>query len=143
LVKHTPFISPSYDSRIFVLNQTEEITQTPHPEYPHLNQYRITFSTTKRVAEEITTSVMNAENEANSNVVKYTEQLKVIILGLGVLFRKVEGMTLTTKEIAIKDKILALAVKVWKNDTAMRAKVAEIVAGREPNIDEGWEKTTV
>ena len=64
-----------------------------------------------------------------------------MLLGLGVIFRKSEGMTLTPKEVAIKDKVLALAVKVWKNDAALKAKIAEIASGVEPNIDEGWEKS--
>lgn len=142
LIKVTPYVQPDYDSRIFVLNQTEEVTQTPHPDYPHLNQYRITFSTSKRATEEIAISVENAEREANESVFPYTKQLKILTLGLGVLFRKVGGMTLNAKEIAVKDKVLALAVKIWKNDQALRDKIAELAAGTEPNIDEGWEKTT-
>ena len=141
LIKYIPYVQPDYDSRIYVLNQTEEVTAIPHSDYSHLNKYKITFSTVKRVNTDIETAVVNAENEANSHVVKYTDQLKIMVLGLGVLFRNVAGMTLTAKEIAIKDKVLALAVKVWKNDTAMRNKIAEIVAGTEPNIDEGWVRT--
>ena len=38
LVKYQPYAIPDYDSRIFVLKQIEEITTTPHPEYPHKNQ---------------------------------------------------------------------------------------------------------
>jgi len=141
LVKFTPFIQPDYDSRIYLLSTTEEVTQTPHPDYPHLNQYRITFATVKRQASEIETSILNAENEANSQVFPYMKQLKLMALGIGVLFRNVEGMTLNAKEIAIKQKMLALAVNVWKNHDIMTAKVAEVAAGTEPNIDEGWEKT--
>jgi polyhydroxyalkanoate synthesis regulator phasin len=140
LIKYKPFVAPDYDSRIFVLNQTEEMTAIPHPDYPLLNQYRITFSTTKRVVDEIKVSIENAEREANENIFPYAKQLKILTLGLGVLFRRVEGMTLTTKETAVKDKILKLAVNVWKNDQALQNKIKELTAGLEPNIDEGWEK---
>ena len=141
LLVYTPYEAPVYDSRIYLLNQVEEVTQDPHPDYAWLNQFRVTYSTTKREVTEIQTAVVNAENEANNGVFPYIEQLKILALGLGVLFRRVEGMTLTTKEIAVKDRVLALAVKIWKNDQTLRDKVAQITGGLEPNIDEGWEKS--
>jgi hypothetical protein len=141
LVKFWPFEQPDYDSRIYILQTTEEVTAIPHPEWAWLNQYRITYATVKRVADDIITAVTNAENEANSNVFPYEKQLKLMALGIGVLFRRVEGMTLTVKETAIKNKMLALAMNIWKNHDTMTAKVAEVTAGTEPNLDEGWEKT--
>lgn len=143
LVKYTPFIQPDYDSRIFILQTTESITTQPHPDYPHLNQYQITFSTVKRTAAEITEAIVNAENDANNKVFPYMKQLKVLALGLGVLFRRVEGMTLTAKETAIKNKCLTIAQNVWKNHDALTAKVNTVNAGLEPQIDEGWTVTPV
>ena len=140
LVKYEPYLAPDYDSRIFLLNRTEEVTTTPHPDYEWLNQYQITYSTTKRVDEDIVLSIENAEVQANETMLPYTKQLKYLTLGLGVLFRNVDGMTLTQKEQVVKDKMIALATRVWKNDAELQAKVAELVAGTEPNIDEGWEK---
>lgn len=141
LLKYTPFVEPDYDSRIYILRRIEEVTTTPHPEYPHLNQYKIIFATVKRAVDEITLAIENAENDANNGVFPHTRQLKMIVLGLGVLFRKVEGMALTAKETVVREKVLALATKVWKNDQVLRDKVAELSAGLEPNFDEGWEKT--
>lgn len=141
LIKYTPYKQPDYDSRIFILNTTESITTQPHPTWTHLNQYQITFSTVKRQAAEIAEAIVNAENQANSEVFPYTKQLKLLALGLGVLFRRVEGMTLTAKETAIKDKCLSIAVNIWKNHDAYTAKVAAVNAGQEPAIDEGWTKT--
>jgi hypothetical protein len=141
LVKVTPYAAPEYDSRIYILQQNESVTQEQHPVWTWLNQCQITYQTVKRSATEIETSIMNAENEANSQVFPYMKQLKLMALAIGVLFRNVEGMTLNAKETAIKQKMLALAVNVWKNHDVMTAKVAEVAAGTEPNIDEGWEKT--
>jgi hypothetical protein len=143
LIKTQPCAEPDYDSRIFILNRVEAITSIPHPEYNWLNQYQITFNTPKRPAADIQTSVINAENDANNQVFPFTEQLKLITLGIATIFREVSGMKLTTSEQEIKNKILALAVKIWKNDVALKTKVAEITSGLEPNIDEGWEKTGV
>jgi len=140
LVKFEPYAAPDYDSRIFVLNRIESITTTPHPDYAWLNQYQITYSTTKRVIEEITINIENAEVEANTTMLPYTKQLKYTILALGVLFRNLDGMTLTAKEQLVKDKMLALATRVWKNDAELQAKINEAIAGTEPNIDSGWEK---
>ncbi len=143
LVKYQPYEAPDYDSRIYILRTTESITTEPHPDYPHLNQYQITFSTVKRDAPEIIAAIENAENDANSQVFPYIRQLKVLALGIGVLFRRVEGMTLTAKETKIKDKCLAIAVNVWKNHDAYTAKVAAVNKGSEPEIDEGWTVTPV
>ena len=140
LIKRELFIAPDYDSRIFILNQNEAITTTSDIEYPHLNQYQITYSTEKRSNDDIQISVENAERQANESVFPYTEQLKTMLLGIAVLFRANDGLALNPKEQVVADKVLALAVKVWKNDQAMQDKIQEIVDGTEPNIDEGWEK---
>lgn len=140
LVKHEPYLAPDYDSRIFILNRIESITKTAHPDYEWLNQYQITYSTAKRTDQEITVSIENAEVEANETMIPYNKQLKLLALSVGVLFRNLDGMTLTPKEQTIKTKMLDVAVRIWKNDAAVRAKVNELTAGTEPNIDEGWEK---
>jgi len=141
LIKTTPYVQPDYDSRIYILNQIESVTTEPHQEWPWLNQYQITFQTVKRISEEIIQAIENAENEANSNVLPYTKQLKILSLGVATLFRRVEGMTLTAKETKIKNKCLAIGTNVWKNHDTATAKVAEVTAGSEPQIDAGWEKT--
>ena len=141
LLKYEPFLVPDYDSRIYVLNRHEEVTTEPHPEYPHLNVYKITYTTTKRTTEEIETSIYNAENNANEKIVPYTKQLKLLILSVGVLFRNLDGMELTSKEQVIKNKVIQVAVNIWKNDANVREKVQQLSEGLEPNIDEGWETT--
>lgn len=139
LLKHTPFIAPDYDSRYYVLNVTEEVTTDPHPDHAHLNQYKITYDTTKRPEPDIIISVENAETEANEGVIPYTRQLKLIVLGIGVLFKNIDGLQLNQKETKIKNRVMAMAVKVWKNDTEARQKKQAIAAGQEPNIDDGWD----
>ena len=140
LVKRELFEAPDYDSRIFILNKNEAITTTADTEFPHLNQYQISYSTSKRADGDIQVSVENAERQANESIFPYTEQLKTMLLGIAVLFRVSDGLALNPKEQAVADKVMALAVRVWKNDQAMKDKIQEIVDGTEPNIDEGWEK---
>jgi len=64
LIVNTPYVEPDYDSRLFVLQRTEAITAIPHPQYPLLNQYQISFSTDKREKPEIIASIDNAETDA-------------------------------------------------------------------------------
>lgn len=141
LVITTPYVQPDYDSRIYVLNQIDSITTTPHPQWTWLNQYQRTWQTVKRTAAEIETAIYNAENNANNQVFPYEKQLKILALGIGVLYRNVAGMTLTHKEVAIKNKCLAIATNIWKNHDTRTAKVAAVNAGEEPDIDADWAVT--
>jgi hypothetical protein len=140
LLKYEPFIRPEYDSRIYILRQVEEVTATPHPQYAHLNQYKITHETEKRPSVDIEKEIQNAEQDANLTIIPHTKQLKLLALGVGVLFRALDGLTLTPKETAIKAAIIDKAVKLWKNDSNLRLKITQLTQGLEPNIDAGWEK---
>lgn len=140
LLVYEPFVQPDYDPRIYVIQRNEEITQVPHPQYSHLNQFKVTFLLVKRAVEEINVSIANAEALANESLLKYEERLKILTLGLAVLFRKTDGSTLLAKEIAIRDKVVALGTRIWKNDANAQAMITAIQSQTEPNLDEGWEK---
>jgi len=139
LIKYTPYDVPDYDSRVFSLVTTQEITEVAHPDYPLMDQFLITYNTQKRSVEEITTHIENAETDANENLLPYQQRVKLLTLGLGVLIRKTDGLTLTNKEIAIQDKIVTAAVKIWKNDNELKLKLQQLTDGIEPEIDAGWE----
>lgn len=140
LVIHVPFAYPDYDSRIFVLNQLEEVTAVAHPDYPSLNQYKITYSTEKRPDADVVTHIENAEIDANENVIGYKNKTKLFALAVGVLIRRLDNLQTTPKEQAILDIALANAIKIWKNDASAKAKLQELQDGLEPDIDAGWEK---
>lgn len=139
LIKWIPFPQPDYDSRIFRLITTEEITEIAHPTYPLLDQYLITYGTEKRTDDEIINHVENAETNANESLLDYTQRVKLLTLGIGILIRKTDGLALTDKEITIQDKLVSIAIKIWKNDTELKAKLQQIIDGIEPEIDSGWE----
>jgi len=139
LIKYIPFAQPEYDSRIFKLITTEEITEVAHPLYPELDQYLITYGTEKRVNDEIEEYIANSETFANESLLPYDKRVKLLTLAIGVLIRKSNGITLTAKEVAIETQMIDLAVKVWKNDQALKDKILQLTNGEEPNIDEGWE----
>lgn len=139
LIVYQPYEIPDYDSRIYILTTTEEVTTTPHPLYPLLNQFLVTYVTTKRELTDIEWAIKNAENIANENIVSQTDFNKIVLLALGVIVRYAKGQTLTQKEIDMMNKILSVAVKVWKNDDNFKLILADFTAGNEPDIDAGWE----
>lgn len=140
LLKYTPFVQPDYDSRLFILTTTEEVTEIAHPDYSNLDQYKITYGTTKRENTEIEEYIANAESFANESMLPYDKRLKLMALAIGVLIRKTNGITLGNKEKAIEDKMIALAVRIWKNDQQLKDKISQLANGEEPELDAGWEK---
>jgi len=143
LIERELFKEPTYDSRIYVLTKNEKITTTPDEEYPHLDKFEITYSTDKRDDNEIKLSIENAERNANEQLLPFEKQMKLLLLGVGVLFRKIEGMQLNKKEQAIADEITNTSVQMWKNDQTTIDKKQEIDDEKEPNIDDGWEKKVI
>ena len=139
-LKHTPFPTPAYDSRIFELEQIEEVTEEAHPEYADLKMYKKTFKTNKRSNEDINRSIDNAEEAANRDLVSYRTDDKLFMLSIGILARINAGIQPNAKEQAILDQVMAFDVKVWKNDEEKNRKKDQVLAGLEPDIDAGWER---
>jgi len=140
LLKHTPFDSPAYDSRIFELEQIEAVTAEPHPVYPDIKIYKKTFNTNKRPDVDINRAIENAEEAANRDLVSYRTDDKLFMLSIGILTRVNAGIQPNAKEQAILDQVMAFDVKVWKNDEERNRKKDQVTAGLEPDIDAGWER---
>jgi hypothetical protein len=139
LLVNQPYDAPEYDSRIFILNQNEAITAIPHPQYPLINQYQITFALEQRPKEDIELSVKQAEQMANSSILPQDEQLKATILALATIIKKQQGLTLEDDEQAIIDNLMAIADNFWKNSAEAASKIADIAAGKQPDIDSSWQ----
>ena len=139
LLKHEPFASPDYDSRIFELEIDEAITTDPHPEHPELKTYKKTFKTNKRADEDIKRQIENAEEAANRELVSYRTDDKLFMLGIGILARINAGVQPSPKEQAVLDTVMQYDVPIWKNDAEKDKKKKQVDDGLEPNIDEGWE----
>ena len=139
-LKFTPFPSPDYDSRIFILEQIEALTEEAHPEYPELKTYKKTFNTIKRPDVDIIRSIENAEESANRQLLTYRTTEKMLLTSAGVLARINSGVQPNAKEQEMLDNLMAFDVKVWKNDEEKKRKIAQVLEGLEPDIDSGWEK---
>ena len=139
-IVYQPFIEPEYDPRIYVLNIVKEIKNEAHPVYTNLNQYKITYSIVKRTVDEINFAVESAEEIANQTLFPIEQQLKIMSLGLGVLFRAVQGLSLNQKETAIKNKVMAIATKIWQNDQILLDKKKVVQSGGNIELDTLWIK---
>jgi len=139
-LKFTPFQSPDYDSRIFELEQIEEVTEEAHPEYPDLKMYKKTFNTIRRPDEDIIRSIGNAEESANREILTYRTTEKMLLTTAGILARVNSGIEPNAKEQEMLDSLMAFDVKIWKNDEEKKRKIAQVEQGLEPDINSGWEK---
>lgn len=125
-------VRPDYDSRLFELVLTET---------PILDDgiWEMVWTTQKRPVDVIVQQVENVETNANEQLLPYNQQMKILLLGIGVALRQIEAQTLTAKERAIRDKVIQLAVKVWKNDDTRQQLIDLVTQGQEPDLDAGWE----
>ena len=124
---------PDYDSRTHTRITTEVVDA-------EANTITKSYSTEKRPLEDINASVANEERNALEGVSPYDERDKLVLLGLAVLFRQIEGQTLNAKEQVIADKVVSQGTKLWKNDALLKAKIQDLADGNEPDLSEGWEK---
>lgn len=140
LILYEPSPRPTVDERLYDVVRNESITTTPHPDYPHLNQFLISYSTTQKVDAEIERMLEAVELQANETHFPVEQHLKYLTLGLGVVIHFMEGNTPTAKMIVVKDKIKALALRLWNNDQVLQNKVTELSGGTLPDPDTNWDK---
>jgi hypothetical protein len=122
-------IVPDYDSRIFTLVTTEAKVG---------NLWRITFTTPRKVNDQIKLAVQNREATEVSKHMKEFERERLEIMALWVLFATQEGVSLTPLQTAIKNRVLAAAAKLLQNNQNAADKFAQIEANQVPDIDGGW-----
>jgi hypothetical protein len=123
---------PDYDPRIFTLEKVETIDAPA-------NEIRVSWNTIARPVEEVKINAANVEAVENQRHYEERERDKLMILGLGILFRQIANQALTAKEIALKDRVIAMATKLWKNDARLRTIITALDAGQTPDLDAGWE----
>lgn len=130
---------PSWDNRTHRLKEQELDTDNTHPIYTHLKIYRIQYIIIKRTDAEIKTNIERIERESNELIANQEKFQKFVILALGILIRKSNGISISLKEQNILDKVLAKAVNVWKNDDTVKTKFAAVDNNLDVNMDSNWE----
>lgn len=123
-------VQPDYDARIYLLVRNEAKAGSV---------WRVTFSTQKRVVDEIKVAVTNVEAFENQRHYSLQERDKLMWLAIGVTLRQLANQTLTAKELAVKQRAMELVAKIWKNDERARQLFLAVDAGQEINPDAGWE----
>ena len=123
---------PDYDPRIVTLEKQEEIDAAA-------NELRTTWLAVPRPVAEVKINLANVEAVENLKHYSAVERDKLMLLGLGVLFRLQANQNLTAKEIALKTRVVDIATRVWKNDATLRAKLTALDASQPIDPDAGWE----
>jgi hypothetical protein len=122
-------VQPDYDSRIYNLLTSEAKDG---------NLWRITYSTPKKVADQIKLAVQNREATEVGVHLTPMERDKMLLLAVGVLFATQTGVTLTQRQQAIKTRVLNAVQRVLANDQRAAQLFAAIDADQVPDIDTGW-----
>ena len=151
LLKHTPLESPVFDSRIWVLVNvlpklkvmaTEGTLDTlpPHPDYPDVKAYQLTYETEKRPEEDIIKSIGDACESANRELLTYRTTESMLISTAGILSRVQSGVQPSVTDQEILHRLMEFDVKIRKNEDTKQLKIQQVEQGQEPEIDEGWER---
>ncbi len=120
----------AHDARLFKVVTTQG---------PEGSIYKIARVITAKSQEELEAVVLGAENARNLEHIPAQEQLKQIIISLGVIFRVLGSQTLTAKEVAIRQRTLSIAAVFLKHDQRAAHLKAALLAGQTPDLDAGWE----
>ncbi|MBC7845551.1 MAG: hypothetical protein H7Y10_03565 [Flavobacterium sp.] len=146
LIKHTPYAEPPYDSRIYIMDENtpegQELLECPeHPSYPGIKAYTLIFTPIRRTNEDIIRSIENAEKEANNLVFSEAVHKDEFAFMLNSVHKDAKSLELTASEQDQIDKLAIVTVALAKNKDTKENKIAQVLAGQVPNIDEGWEKS--
>lgn len=120
---------PEYDPRVYTLVMSEARVG---------DIWKTTWATPKKAVDQIKIAIQNREAVEVARHVSEYEREKLEILGLAVLFTVYSGAALTTKQTAIKNRILTAASKLLQNDQRVADLQAEVDANQVPDIDAGW-----
>lgn len=139
LVKRKPYELPEYDTRLKYLQATYMVSEDFDSEHQTNRKWLEIFGLADRTIEEQIISVNEAENFANYGVFPIDKHLKYIAITLAILDKKSRGLTISTKEQSILDKVNAKALRIWNNHILGEAKKDTLNIGGLINLDDGWE----
>ena len=123
---------PDYDGRIYRLEGTDVIDVSA-------NTLTRTWQTIKRVDDEIKVAAENVEAQELAKHISLEREAVETRLMVGAILQYIEGLQMPPKVDAAATVYKDKAVKLWKNRDRLKAIIAEIEAGTEPDMDSGWE----
>jgi hypothetical protein len=129
---------PPVDYRLYnVLIQESCLDSIDQMWSPH-RIYARQFSIIERDTIELFQSVEQEENLANAGVFPYEKQLKYIALYLGILDRKIDGLSIPQKLQVLKPKMDAKIELIYQNYVNSLNKKQAISDEENFDIDLGW-----
>lgn len=151
LLLHTPYPSPTYDSRSWELVKEKPnlkqmaldgtLDQLPtHPAYPDFKTFTTTYALNKRDNDYIIGQIENAEDSANTQVLNYRTTDKMLLTSASILARVKEGVQPSAEDEEMLERLMAFEVLIKKNQAEKESKIAQVLAGQEVDIDSGWER---
>ena len=123
---------PDFDSRIYRIEGTDVLDVAG-------NTLTRTWQTIKRVDDEIKVAAENVEAQELSKHISLEREAVETRLMVGAILQYIEGLQMPPKVDAAATVYKDKAVKLWKNRDRLKAIIAEIEAGTEPDMDSGWE----
>ena len=130
---HINNAQPDYDSRLYTLSGSEVVDADA-------NEIRKSWVTEKRSTEEQISSAENEEASRLANFLKVEREVIETRLMVGaILSYVVDNQQFPPKVRAMAQSYITKSLKVWKNRDRLDSILKDIEAGREPDLDSGWE----
>jgi len=122
---------PDYDSRLFSLQAVEVVD-------PAEQEIRTTWQLVDRDVNDVLVNLANIEIAELEKQVPENQFRKMVLLGLGTLFRQVANQELTNRELKVKRQILEKAKAAWNNDKRHADLKTAVIEGQKPDFDTEW-----
>lgn len=138
--EYIPFVEPPFDSRGWILTVTKTRIDNPHPVYPDVLTYEITYTLTRRSNEELYNSVDVEENWANEQLFPSLGRVKKQTKQASVLHKKTNNEQISEEEESNLEYMDNVNDAMDNNaDNADRMKsFIEDNPTLVPDFDDGW-----
>lgn len=129
---------PPVDYRLFNVLVQEGPIDSIDQAWPGHRIYARQFSIVARDSTQLFQSVEQEENLANAGVFPYEKQLKYMAMYLGILDRKIDGLSIPVKLQLLKPKMDAKIELIYQNYINALNKIQAIKDEENMDIDLGW-----
>jgi len=140
---YTEFSEPPFDSRGWTLVITKSRVDSPHPNYPSLLTYNITYSQLRKSNELLYLAVDNEETNANEQLLPAISSYSKRQRSLKLLNKKSKGFSLTTVEDEFLD-IMDTIADAMDDNADNAAQMYDYIKNNPtlvPDFDAGWTTT--
>jgi hypothetical protein len=123
---------PNYDPRLYRLERNEVLDVDA-------NTATRTWTSVARAVEERKVSAENKEMVELGKHIDLNRETIHTRLVVGAILNHIGGLQLPPKIVRFVDEYEAGAIKLWKNRDRLKALLASIENGEDPDLDAGWE----